>query len=47
MKDLLWSYYFYVEAEGNIVTDEGSDMLSELKAVCGQMKLIGTYSINA
>lgn len=43
MKDLLWNYYFYVEGEGNISSGEGRDMLQELRAICGQMKLVGAY----
>lgn len=43
MKELIWSYYFFVEAEGNISTQNGQDMLKELSAVCAQIKLVGTY----
>ncbi len=44
LKDLLWSYYFFVEAEGNISSEEGQEMLSELSAVCARLKLLGTYN---
>ena len=44
MKELLWQYYFYVEAEGNIDTETGSNMLSELSGCCDQLKLVGSYS---
>lgn len=44
LKGLLWNYYFYVEAEGNIASEEGQDMLREISAVCGQLKLAGCYS---
>lgn len=44
MKELLWNYYFYVEAEGNISTENGREMLQELSAVCARVKLIGTYN---
>ncbi len=44
MKELLWQYYFYVEAEGNIFTDEGQKMLSELGDYCDRLKAVGTYS---
>lgn len=44
MKDLNWSYYFFVEAEGNISTQSGQNMLRELSAVCAKLKLAGTYS---
>jgi len=44
MKELLWQYYFYVEAEGNIDSREGRDMIRELSAFCDQLKIIGSYS---
>ena len=44
MKELLWQYYFYVEAEGNIDSREGTDMIRELSAFCDQLKIIGSYS---
>lgn len=43
MKELLWQYYFYVEAEGNIGTDEGKAMMNELGAFCDSLKAVGTY----
>ncbi len=43
MKDLQWNYYFYIEAEGNIHTQNGKDMLQELSALCAGLKLVGTY----
>ncbi len=43
MKELLWSYYFFVEADGNINTPNGRDMLKELSATCDNLKLVGTY----
>ncbi len=43
MKDLLWQYYFYVEAEGNAYTDEGARMMSELQYYCDKLKIVGTY----
>ena len=43
MKSLEWRYYFYMEAEGNIHTEDGQDMLRELSAVCGKLKLVGSY----
>lgn len=44
MKGLLWNYYFYVEAAGNISSEEGEDMMREIGAVCGQLKLAGAYA---
>jgi chorismate mutase/prephenate dehydratase len=44
MKELMWSYYFYIEADGNISTQDGKDMLRELSATCDKLKLVGTYN---
>ena len=44
MKELLWSYYFYVEADGSIGTQDGKDMLRELSATCDKLKLVGIYN---
>jgi chorismate mutase/prephenate dehydratase len=44
MKELMWSYYFYIEADGNINTEDGKDMLRELSATCDKLKLVGTYN---
>ena len=44
MKELLWNYYFFVEADGNIGSADGQDMLRELGAVCARLKLAGTYN---
>lgn len=44
MKELLWQYYFYVEADGNIHTPKGREMLDELSEFCDRLKVVGTYS---
>ena len=44
MKELLWQYYFYVEAEGNVHTDEGAAMMAELGGYCDRLKAVGTYT---
>ena len=46
MKKLLWEYYFYVEAEGNIDTESGEAMMAELATCCDQLKLVGSYTHN-
>lgn len=46
MKSLMWSYYFYVELEGDGSSSECNDMMNELKSVCDCLKLVGTYSSN-
>lgn len=43
MKDLQWNYYFYIEAEGSIHTENGRDMLREISALCAKLKLVGSY----
>lgn len=43
MKELLWSYYFYVEAEGSVNSQAGSEMLRALSATCDKLKLVGAY----
>ena len=43
LPDLAWSYYFYLEAEGNIHTRNGQEMLQELSALCAGLKLAGTF----
>lgn len=43
MKELLWQYYFYVEAEGNVHTEAGKEMLSELSEYCDKFKVAGSF----
>lgn len=43
MKDLLWQYYFYVEAEGNVNTPDGEIMMSELGRYCDRLRAVGTF----
>ena len=43
MKDLLWQYYFYVEAEGNVNTEDGQEMMRELRDYCDRLRAIGTF----
>ncbi len=43
LKTLPWNYYFYVEGEGNIRSENGEAMMRELGAVCERLKLVGTY----
>ncbi len=42
-KELVFSYYFYVEGEGNINSEQGSRMLEELKSKCSEIKVIGSF----
>ena len=43
MKDLLWQYYFYVEAEGNVNTPDGAAMMEELNTYCDKLRAVGTF----
>lgn len=43
MKELLWQYYFYVEAEGDVQTERGIAMMEELEKYCDRLKFVGTY----
>ena len=42
-KELIWSYYFYAEGEGNINSENGKKMLLELKSKCSEIKVIGCF----
>ena len=44
MKELLWRYYFYVEAEGNVRSYEGKCMLEELTVCCDKIKCVGSFA---
>lgn len=44
MRELLWEYYFYVEAEGNIRSAEGEKMLRELAVCCDKIKCVGSFA---
>lgn len=43
MRELLWQYYFYVEAEGNIHSADGNEMLKELAVCCDKIKCVGSF----
>ena len=45
MKELLWQYYFYVEAEGNLDSENGKKMMEELKDHCDRLKSVGAYTV--
>ncbi len=44
LPSLLWQYYFYMECEGNVRTEDGKNMLSELSSYCEKLRLVGSYS---
>lgn len=43
MKELIWNYYFYVELEGDITSNEGKDMIKALSIFCDKLKIVGIY----
>ncbi len=47
MKDLIWTYYFYVEIEGDLQSRRGRYMLDELSDCCDRLRMIGTYKDNS
>jgi len=38
-----WTYYFYVEVEGDLESERGRDMLKGLKYQCQFVKIVGRY----
>lgn len=44
MKDLVWQYYFYIEAEGDETGRNGTDMLRHIALHCDKLKVVGHYS---
>ncbi len=46
MKDLIWTYYFYVEITGDLQSRRGRYMLDELSECCDRLKMIGTFKDN-
>ena len=43
MKELLWQYYFFVECEGNVHSESGKEMITELKDYCDKLKIAGSF----
>ena len=42
-KELVFSYYFYAEGEGNINSENGKKMLLELKEKCSEIRVVGCF----
>lgn len=42
-RDLIWSYYFYAEGEGNIASQDGKKMLEELRTCCDQVRVLASF----
>ena len=43
MKELLWEYYFYLEAEGDIFSEKGQNLLRDMAPYCDRLKVVGTF----
>ena len=39
-----WQYYFYIEIDGTADTENGENMMEELKLVCDRFKVAGTFA---
>ena len=44
LKKHSWQYYFYIEIDGRVNTDEGEKMIAELGKVCDELKVAGTFA---
>lgn len=42
-KELVWDYYFYAEGEGDLTSENGKEMLQQLKECCSNVKILGSY----
>lgn len=43
LKKHSWQYYFYIEIDGTVDTENGTKMLEELKDVCDKLKTAGRF----
>ncbi len=43
MKELLWQYYFYVEAEGDLADEKGKKMMQEMESCCDKLRMLGSF----
>ena len=44
MRKHSWQYYFYVEIDGTVDTENGKQMLAELETVCDRLKVAGSFA---
>jgi len=42
-KELVWDYFFYVEGEGNINSEQGRAMVADLQECCSNLKIVGYF----
>ena len=43
LKGQIWRHYFFAELEGSVESEEGEDMLRQMRSVCDNLKLLGSY----
>ena len=44
LKKLSWQYYFYIEIDGNVNTENGKKMLDDLNKICDRLKVAGNFA---
>lgn len=44
LKKHSWQYYFYIEIDGSINTEQGEKMLRELNKECDKLKVVGSFA---
>ncbi len=44
LKKHSWQYYFYIEIDGTLDTENGANMIGELNQVCDRFKVAGTFA---
>ena len=44
VKNENWQYYFYTEVEGDLQSEEGKKMMTDLLFKCSKIKIVGTYA---
>lgn len=44
IKDIPWQYYFYVEGEGSLFSENGDALIASLKEICEEVKVLGHYT---
>ena len=44
LKKHSWQYYFYIEIDGNVNTENGKQMMEDLNKVCDRLKVAGNFA---
>lgn len=47
MKELMWQYYFYAEAEGDLTSENGKQLMVALGNCCDKLKMFGSFQYPA